>query len=127
MALIKNVDLPSGVTAGYWRMVGLKWERSDRVASCHFDLFKDAATAATPGSKPLRERCAKLRLYGAAYDAYLSNAALAATERDAIGQVYFAAVQICQAYAAGDPPETAAEAHVVCDFGKGVFADAVEG
>lgn len=127
MALIKSVNLPSGVPAEYWRMVGLKWERTQRVASCHFDLYQDAATASTPGSQPLKERCAKLRIYGAAYDTYLSNAALAATERDVIGQIYYAATQICQAYAAGDPPETDPEAHVVCDFGKGVFADAVLG
>ncbi|MES2692673.1 MAG: hypothetical protein V4773_04310 [Verrucomicrobiota bacterium] len=125
MAFIKSIALPTGVSGDYWRMVGFKWERGSREASAHFSLFKDAATAAA--GQPLVPIAAKLRLYGDKFDDYLSPTALAAAEQDVVAQLYQAAKDTCEAYAEGEPPTTDPQAHVICDYGKGVFADAVEG
>lgn len=124
MAFIKSINLPTGVQGEYWRVVSFKWERGLRELSAHFALFKDAAVAAS--GQPIIPIAAKLRLYGEAFDAYLSPAALAEADVDVVGQLYKAARDVCQAYVEGTPPTTDVQAHVVCDFGKGVFADAVD-
>lgn len=128
MALKKTIALPTGVSGTYFRLVGFRWDRDQREASAQFALFKDAATAATKGARPLVPIAAKLRLYREAFDAYLSPAALNAARKDVVAQLYQAARETSQAYeerAAVDPKRaTDPRAHVISDFGKGVFADA---
>jgi hypothetical protein len=120
MALEKTINLPSGVSGNYHRMVAFTWERGTRQASAHFALYKDAATAIA--GEPLRPIVAKLRLSGEKFDEYLSAAALAAADGDVVAQLYLAARAVSAAYAA--EPATEMAAHMVSDFGRDVYADA---
>lgn len=122
MALQKTIALPSGVSANYFRIVGFRWDRNAREASALFALFLNAATAVA--GRPLVPIAVKLRLNDAGFDAYLSPAALAASEQDVVAQLYAAAREACEAYAADETSELGA--CIACDFGKGVFADAVD-
>lgn len=123
MALIKSLSLPTGVTAEYFRIVAFNWDRSAREASAHFALYKDAATAAS--GQPLVPIAAKLRLYGAKFDEYLGPAALASSGDDVVAQLYTAAKETCEAYVVDEV--TNPLAHIICDQGRGVFADATDG
>ncbi|MCX6952734.1 MAG: hypothetical protein NTV51_11300 [Verrucomicrobia bacterium] len=121
MAFQKTLALPTGVSGDYFRITSFRWDRNGaREASAAFALFKDAATAVA--GQPLVPIVAKLRLSGTGFDDYLSPSALAAAEGDVIAQLYLAAKDACDAYAADG--EVNLEAQVICDYGAGVFADA---
>lgn len=108
MAFIKTFTLNSGVSGNYTRMITYRWDRNTREATALFSLFVDSA-AAHDGKQPLTPFIAKLRLEGAKFDEYLSNAVLESA--DVISQLYLAAKN--------EP--------VISDFGSDCFADAQEG
>lgn len=120
MALVKSVSLPSGITAEYFRIVAFRWDRNTREAAAAFALFKDAATAVS--GQPVSPGVAKLKLYGDKFDEYLSLAALAAASSDVVSQLYTAAKAVSFAYSISETTDPLA--HVVCDMGKDIFADA---
>lgn len=107
MAFQKSFTLPSGVAGNYTRLVTCRWDRNAREAVALFALFVDSA-AAHNGKQPLTPFIAKLRLEGAKFDQYLSNAALESA--DVLAQLYIAAKS--------EP--------VISDFGSDCFADAQE-
>lgn len=107
MALQKTLTLPSGVAGNYSRLITYRWDRATREAVALFALYLDAA-AASSGKQPLTPWIAKLRLNGAKFDQYLSNATL--EDHDVIAQLYAAAK--------AEP--------VASDFGDNVFADAID-
>ena len=90
MALQKSITLPNTAAGDYIRLGGYRWDRMTREASAHFHLFGSAAAASINPQSPL---CliAVLRLEGAKFDQYLSNAVLEATEATIAGQLYLAA------------------------------------
>lgn len=92
MALQKTFLLPDGHSSNYIRFNRVAvMDRTQRVAVIWFDLFKDAATAATLGAKPHVADAFRLVAADAAYDAWFSNAALAAATHDIVAQAYAAA------------------------------------
>lgn len=107
MAFQKTFTLPSGIAGNYTRLVTYRWDRSTREAVALFALFVDAS-AAQSGKTALTPFIAKLRLEGAKFDQYLSNAVLETS--DVIAQLYVAAK--------AEP--------VISDFGSDAFADATE-
>ena len=56
MALKLSQDTPQGVTADYWRIDTLQWDKSTASASLMLGLYKDQATAKTDGSQPISRR-----------------------------------------------------------------------
>lgn len=105
MAFQKSFTLQSGVTGNYTRLITYRWDRQTREALALFALFLDA-NAAQGGKQSLTPFIAKLRLDGAKFDQYLSNAVLETS--DVISQLYLAAK--------AEP--------VISDFGSDAFADA---
>lgn len=122
MALKKTIALPTGVSGNYFRIVGFRWDRHAREASALFALFKDAATAAKADGVPLVPIAAKLRLSGDKFDAYVGPAALAATKRDVVGQLYAAAAEASVEFTRTGLKD--ARVQLVSDYGKGLFAGA---
>lgn len=108
MALQKTITLPNGVAGNYARITSFRWDRTSREASANIALFLDAETAVS--GQALRPTVAKLRLHGAKFDAYLSPAALAASDNDVVAQLYVAAK--------AEP--------VVSDFGATIYAEATD-
>jgi hypothetical protein len=108
MAFQINISLASGVSGNYVRVSQFRWDRATKEASALFALYKDAANAAT--GQPLVPIVAKLRLHGAKFDTYLSPAALAESDNDAVAQLYVAAK--------AEP--------VISDHGATIFADAID-
>jgi len=90
MALQKTFTLPSGYPADYIRFNRIEeWDRQRKVCTVRFDLWKDAAAAASPGVAPAIERAFRLRAVGADFDAWFGVSELS-TELF-IAQVYAAA------------------------------------
>lgn len=121
MAFQKSISLPNGVTADYFRITTFSWDRNAREASAYFALFLNSQVAQS--GQALVPIIAKLRLYGARFDEYLGTAALETSSNDVIAQLYAAARAACVIYetqGATDP-----EAIVICDYGKGIFANAL--
>jgi hypothetical protein len=90
MALQLPVTLPSGASGNYIRIGVFEWNREYKAAYAQLALFKDAAQAAAQPRFPLAV-VAILNLRDAAFDQYLSNAAIAAAGGDVLGQLYEAA------------------------------------
>ncbi|MBI5771927.1 MAG: hypothetical protein HZA93_29410 [Verrucomicrobia bacterium] len=120
MAFQKNLALPTGVSADYFRLTSFRWDRSAREASALFSLFKDAATAAA--GQPLVPVVAKLRLTAAEFDAFLGPTALAAAADDVVAQLYAAARETCEDRHETGEPTPGAE--LISDHGPDLFWDA---
>jgi len=90
MALSKTITLPNGAAGNYIRLGSYSWDRLTREASAAFLLHTSQALAAAAPSAPL---CliAVLRLNGAKFDAYLSNAALEREGKTVVEAFYDAA------------------------------------
>lgn len=90
MAFQKTTTLPNTAAGNYIRLSAYRWDRLTREASAQFLLF---ATEAAADAQPKSPLClvAVLRLEGAKFDEYLSNAALAVEGVTVAGQLYEAA------------------------------------
>jgi hypothetical protein len=124
MALLKKVIRSDGANGEYWKVLPPRLDETARECSAIFVLYLDEDFARTPAAQPFKGQYAKLRLYRAQYDAWVSKAALVAAAvagRDLYAQLYLAAKAVCIT-----PSQ---DGHVICDFGNGptgntLFADA---
>lgn len=91
MALQKSFTLPDGREGNYIRVGPYRHDRNTREASVLFQLYRSAAYAESAPNQPIVPIFAKLRLAGDRFDAWVSNAALAASGNTLIKQFYEAA------------------------------------
>lgn len=124
MAFQKRAALPSGIVGNYHRVSSFRWERDTRELSVYISLYKDAATA--EDGPPLVPGFAKFRLYGEKFDALVDPNILKKSTKDVLGLIYAAIRKTSQEYNASAKSTTDPKAHVICDLGRGFYADAEE-
>jgi hypothetical protein len=123
MALQKSYTTPSGAVGNYHVIGSFRWEPDGehRQASALIKLYVSKA-AKDAGCAPLVPVIGKFRIFGAAFDSYLSRAALAASDNDIVAQLYVALK--AASVAAEESGERDRSQFVASDCGPAFYHDA---